>query len=132
MSSQDLRVPAVGASGRVEPVSALPPAFSRALDDAQTAGRVDLSIRGQFMSKVQAVAKVDPAQARHMLLDLAGRLRTQALEARGARSAYLTELADSIQKAADSGDLSVLRPAIRRAGAAGAYATPLAVTRSSR
>jgi len=77
-----------------------------ATDDALTR----FSGPAQFLGKLQDMMKTNPAQAKQALGQIAGKLRAQAQQAGGTESARLTDLADRFQKAADTGDLSGLKP----------------------
>lgn len=73
----------------------------------QRADGQQLSRRGQFMNKLQELAKTDPEQARKLLGDLADKIRSEA-QAGGANSERRLALADRLQQAADTGDFSTL------------------------
>lgn len=96
-----------------------------------------LSRRGQFMNRLQELAKTDPAQARQLVGDLAAKIRGEAAQG-GANSDRRMALADMLQKAADSGDFSLLESGASGASPAGgspamhAYGQAMAMTRSSR
>lgn len=95
----------------------------------QQASYTAVSRPAQFLSQLQDVAKSDPAQARQMLTELAARLRSPE-SSTPARSA----LADRVQQAADTGDLSLVLPKTQATGggsaALKAYGA-VATTRSS-
>jgi hypothetical protein len=71
---------------------------------------VSFSGPGRFLSDLQNLEQTDPARAKQILADLAGRLRTAAAKG-GADSSQMTAMADKLQQAADTGDLSGLQPA---------------------
>jgi hypothetical protein len=93
------------------------------------------SVQGQFLSKLQALEQSDPEAAKKMLTELADKLRARAAK-HGATSAGSSKLADVVQKAADTGDLTELLKTAQGGGStwsrgAGAYGQTMAVTRAS-
>jgi hypothetical protein len=86
------------------PAAPVQPAAS-ATDDPQAR----FSGPAQFLGRLQELMKSDPAQAKQVLGNIAGKLRDQAKQA-GADGGKLTGLADRFQRAADTGDLSAIRP----------------------
>ena len=72
------------------------------------AGGSKLSPQALFLSMLQQLEKTDPTKAKQVLTDLADKIRTDAKAQSGPQAQNLNALADSLQKAADSGDLSGL------------------------
>jgi hypothetical protein len=65
---------------------------------------------GQFLAKLQALEESDPAKAKDVLGQIADKLTTAAQGATGSTATQLSDLASKFQTAADTGDLSGLRP----------------------
>jgi hypothetical protein len=95
-----------------------------------------LSRSAQFLSALQNLEQSDPTQAKQMLTELAAKFRSEAAQAGGTNSSK-AQLADMLQKAADTGDLSPLLKAATNqtsgtsASGAAAYSQMMAVTRAS-
>jgi hypothetical protein len=107
------------------------------LASAGAAAESGTSVQGRFLSKLQALEQSDPAQAKQLLSGLANRFRSEAAQG-GASSAGKAQLADQLQKAADTGDLTDLLKTAQGGGSgggwtrgAGAYHQTMAVTRAS-
>jgi hypothetical protein len=79
-------------------------------DDAQPAASVQVSQKGQLFSQLQSLAQTDPAKFKQVLTDAANSLKEDAQQQSGQAADFLNGLADRLQKAADSGDASALRP----------------------
>jgi hypothetical protein len=86
------------------------PAQGDADGDGDAQGAVKVSPRAQLLAKLQDLEQSDPAQAKQVLSDMATKLRDQAGQATGEDASRLTAMADKLQKAADTGDLSGLGP----------------------
>jgi len=86
-------------------------------------GGAMLSRKGQFLSQIVSLSRTDPAQAQQMLGQLAQTMRQRASEATGDAATRIGSIADVLQQAADTGDLSkLLAPEARpAAGPLGAY-----------
>jgi hypothetical protein len=99
-------------------------------------GDPSMSKAAQFMSKLQSMEQSNPAQAKQLLSELASKFRSEAAQP-GSASAAKGQLADMLQKAADTGDLSALKSAVQNGGGEGAtrgaaaYAHTMAVTKAS-
>jgi len=84
--------------------------FGGVADDTQAAASVQISKPGQVLSKLQSLAQTDPAKFKQLLTDAADKLRADAQREQGGASKALTALADKFQQAADTGDVSGLKP----------------------
>jgi hypothetical protein len=103
----------------IKPPSPAAQAPGGAVDDDQDGGSTtQVSEGAQFLSKVQDLEKSDPARAKQVLTDLATKVRGQAKQG-GAHADKLGALAEKLQKAAKTGDLSPLAKAKRRRGVRG-------------
>ena len=71
---------------------------------------VRLSGRGRLMAKLQALEESDPAKAKDVLASLAKTVRDKAGQASGEDAQRLGALADKLDQAAQTGDLSGLAP----------------------
>lgn len=76
-------------------------------DDAPPAGGTKLSKMGELMSKLQDLAQTDPDKAKSVLAKISQDLKAKSQTSGDSRMA---ELADKFGQAAQSGDLSVLKP----------------------
>lgn len=105
---------------------------STAGDSAGASGVASMSKRGQFLSQLQSLEQSDPAAAKKLLTDLAAKFRGEASQGGDSRKAAM---ADKLQKAADTGDLSGLLKTSQSAPGwsrgAGAYGQTMSVTRAS-
>jgi len=82
--------------------------------------RVDLSQLAQLFQQFKELQSSDPAELKKVLTDAASKLRTAAQQQSDpSQASFLSNLADRFQKAADTGDLSALRP---DSSASGSYA----------
>jgi hypothetical protein len=84
-------------------------------DDVHGASRprdsASLSSAGQFLSQLQQLQSQDPAKLKEILTGIAGQFQSAAKQAgQTPEGQLLTNLANSFQKAADTGDLSALQP----------------------
>lgn len=68
-----------------------------------------LSKMGQLMSQLQDLEASDPAKAKQVLSSISDQLSAKA-SASGTSDPHLQELADKFKQAADTGDLSGLKP----------------------
>ena len=86
--------------------------------------RIDLSKASQVYQQLSALEESDPGKVKDLLTAVATKLRKAAEETTDPRQAEkLNKIADKFQEAADTGDLSALRPpsgrpASRQVGAA--------------
>jgi hypothetical protein len=69
-----------------------------------------VSPAGQLLSQLAQLRQKDPAKYKQLLTDFANQLKAAAQKATGAQAQSLSQLADKVQKAADTGDLSPLKP----------------------
>ena len=73
--------------------------------------RVDFSQLAQLFKELQKLQNTDPAEFKKALTDAAKKLKDAAGQQSDPTAAgFLTNLADKFQQAADTGDLSVLKP----------------------
>lgn len=104
--------------------SSAPPAAPRA-PDAGAGAAATVSRRGMFLSQIVGLSRTDPKQAQQLLGQLATTMRGQASEATGEAATRIGALADLLQNAADTGDLSPLLTSqtggARAQGPLGAY-----------
>jgi hypothetical protein len=84
-----------------------------------SAGGSKLSKMGSLMSQLQSLEQSDPDKAKTVLSNIASQLTDKA-NATG--DAHIKELADKFTQAAQTGDLSSLKPQAPAQGAAGAQA----------
>jgi hypothetical protein len=87
------------------PRGATPQTAVEANDPGAT--QASVSKGAQYLSQLKSMA---PADAKQLLSQLAGNMRSEASQVGGPRASHLTVLADKLTKAADSGDLSSLMP----------------------
>lgn len=80
---------------------------SQQTDDTAQAGGTKFSKMGELMSKLQDLAKSDPDKAKAVMAKISQDLKAKADSSGDKRMA---ELADKFGQAAQSGDLSVLKP----------------------
>ncbi len=86
---------------------------------SSTSDRVDLSQVGKLFQELKDLQSSDPAEFKKVLTDAATQLKNAAQQQTDPKQAsFLSNLADKFQKAADSGDLSALRPDSSSTGAA--------------
>jgi len=72
---------------------------------------VDFSQVAQLFKELQKLQSTDPAEFKKVLTDAAKKLKDAAGQQSDSKAAaFLTSLADKFQQAADTGDLSVLKP----------------------
>lgn len=76
---------------------------------AGSTDRTQLTKLGELMSKLQDLESTDPAKAKQVLTSIASSLTAQANSA-GNTDPHLQELADKFTTAANTGDLSGLKP----------------------
>ncbi len=69
-----------------------------------------MSPMAKLVAKLQKLEATDPAKAKEVLGKLAAAVRDQAKSATGKDADHMNKLADALQKAADTGDLSGLAP----------------------
>ncbi|HUJ60721.1 MAG TPA: hypothetical protein VLX92_19600 [Kofleriaceae bacterium] len=74
------------------------------------AAGTQLSAFGSFMSKLQSLEQTDPAKAKTVLATIAQKLGAKAQQVGGAQGQKLQALADKFNQAAQTGDLSALKP----------------------
>lgn len=79
-------------------------------DGAKGAASVNVSKQGRLFSQLQSLAQNDPAKFKQVVSDAANALRSDAQQQQGQGSDALNALADKLQKAADTGDVSPLKP----------------------
>jgi len=73
-------------------------------------GGAKVSKYGQLMSQLQNLEQSDPAKAKQVLGEIASKLSDAAKQAGGDRGKMMSALADKFQQAAQTGDLSGLKP----------------------
>jgi hypothetical protein len=66
---------------------------------------------GKLFAELQALQSQDPAKFKSVLTDISTQLQNAAKQVTGGQADFLTKLADQFQTAANTGDLSSLRPA---------------------
>jgi len=72
---------------------------------------VDFSQVAQLFKELQKLQSTDPTEFKKVLTDAAKKLKDAAgQQSDSTAAAFLTSLADKFQQAADTGDLSVLKP----------------------
>jgi hypothetical protein len=72
---------------------------------------VQVSKTAEFFQQLRQLETQNPAEFKKELSDIAGKLKTAAQqESDPSQSSFLNNLADRFQKAADTGDLSALKP----------------------
>lgn len=79
----------------------------RAAETAESGDRADLSPMGQMMGRLQDLAETDPAKAKEVLATIAEGLAAKAEETGDSK---MSELAEKLASAAETGDLSALEP----------------------
>jgi hypothetical protein len=79
-------------------------------DNVKGAASVQVSKQGRLFSQLQSLAQNDPVKFKQVLSDAANALRADAQQQQGQGSDALDALADKLQKAADTGDVSALKP----------------------
>jgi hypothetical protein len=85
------------------------PALPGAVDDATGAAHTHFSTFGELMSKLQELQSSDPDKAKQVLSSIATALSDKA-KTGDAPDSHLQDLADRFSQAAQTGDLSALRP----------------------
>jgi hypothetical protein len=109
--------PAAGVSGVTRrSQAALPTGYT-----TETAS-LPISRPGELLSKLHQLKTQDPTKFKQLLSDVASRLRAQSQQDQGDHE--LSRLADNVQRAADTGDLTALQPRShpRTGGPEAAYA----------
>ena len=88
--------------------------------NATPSDRVDFSQVAQLFKELQKLQSTDPTEFKKVLADAAKKLKDAAGQQSDSTAAgFLTNLADKFQQAADTGDLSVLKPPTTLDGAYG-------------
>ncbi|MBZ5675303.1 MAG: hypothetical protein LAP61_13755 [Acidobacteriia bacterium] len=88
--------------------------------NATPSDRVDFSQVAQLFKELQKLQSTDPAEFKKVLTDAANKLKDAAgQQSDSAVASFLTNLADKFQQAADTGDLSALKPPSAPSGAYG-------------
>ncbi len=81
---------------------------------------VQVSKTAEFFQQLRQLETQNPAEFKKELSDIASKLKSAAQqESDPSQSSFLNNLADRFQKAADSGDLSALKPAQANQAASG-------------
>lgn len=100
----------LSAAPAVSPVGSTPDdSTTTAVDSSTSTDQTHLSRMGELFSKLQDLETSDPAQAKQVLTSIASALTDKANGA-GNTDPHLQALADKFTQAADTGDLSALRP----------------------
>ena len=69
-----------------------------------------ISKQGDLLSRLRDLQDSDPEQFQATMKEMAGKLRAEAKESSGDKAKALNDLADKVTEAAETGDLSVLKP----------------------
>ena len=98
----------------VSPRPGVTPVVDTDGDNGRSSGaRLSVSPLAQVLSQLQQLQQTNPAKFTSVLTDIANKLHAAAQQEGGPQGQRLADLADRFQQAAQTGDLSALRPAHR-------------------